>query len=174
MHVSKLQACGGYWVVFLACLQRISPALLFHVSQPRPLPIHPTPSTSFLRFSRLSVPAALITWLPSAFSCIPNPKVIPNLHCKYTDFKPNNRGVYLKSHRAICSQSLNLLALLFMLVIHSVCQSACLYFLQMWGLLTLIFVTLSAQALSQPFGKHFRMNLQLPVIHSIPFQAEEL
>lgn len=114
------------------------------------------------------------TRLPSALSYIPNPKVISNLHCKYTDFKPNNRGVYLKSHWAICSQSLTLLALLSVLIIQSVCQSACLYFLQMWGLLTLIFVTLSAQALSQPFCKHFRMNLQLSVIQSIPFQAEEL
>lgn len=113
-------------------------------------------------------------YLTPAFSCIPNPKVIRNLHCKYTDFKPNTRGDCLKSHWAICSQSLTILALFPVLVIHSVCQSACLYFLQMWDLLTLIFVTLSAQALSQPFCKHFRMNLQLFVIHSISFQAEEM
>lgn len=122
---------------FLACLQRICPALLFQVSQGllahtphRPPLFSAFPSQLsrqlYLLDSHLPFPApqtqrsfpASIIWLQSL-----NPIKGSLSEVTQSCLFPRP-GPYL-----LCSP---------VLVIHSVCQSPCLYFLWIWGLLTLI------------------------------------
>lgn len=77
---------------FLACLQRICPALLFQGSQPRPLSTH-----LFSQLPQAKCPNRLSYWTPICPALHLKTKVIPKLHHMVTEFKPSHRGIYLVS-----------------------------------------------------------------------------
>lgn len=93
---------------FLACLQRICPALLFQGSQPRPLSTH-----LFSQLPQAKLPNRFSYWTPICPALHLKTKVIPKLHHKVTEFKPIHTGNLPGHTELLIPKAWSLLALAF-------------------------------------------------------------